>query len=252
MVLVTATIEKDEALYRHAGNYTCVATSGIGAMSTVGETFEVTVKGKAATNSLTIDLLELFKLLSIMRGKLSVSQIALFSQSATGFAFQKMSLQRRADPNRRLPGQWAPAAKRSFRVLLLRNVEEAHNLYQTSCHTSIGKVFFESLNICACARVCVCACEIEKKCMHAAGDAGSLEEKKNNQKERRRQRETVMIGLSSTRTTIKVFAIRSNTLRFLELFKNDFKGGSSGCLGSSASKRKKSWLLIAKPLGKPY
>ena len=100
-----------------------------------------------------------------------------------------------------------PTAKRSFRVLLQRNVEEAHNLYQTSCHTSIGKVFFESLNICArafvcvcvcvcvCACVCVCvwvcgcvcACEIEKKCMHAAGDAGSLEEIKKKKSEGKKE-----------------------------------------------------------------
>ena len=32
--------------------------------------------------------------------------------------------------------------------------------------------------------------------------------------------------------TIKVYAIRSNTLRFPELFENDFKGGSSGCPGA--------------------
>ena len=29
--------------------------------------------------------------------------------------------------------------------------------------------------------------------------------------------------------TIEVYAIRSNTLRYPELFENDFKGGSSGC-----------------------
>ena len=40
--------------------------------------------------------------------------------------------------------------------------------------------------------VCACACGIEKKCVHAAEDAGSAEEKKNNQKERMRQRETVI------------------------------------------------------------
>ena len=32
--------------------------------------------------------------------------------------------------------------------------------------------------------------------------------------------------------TIEVYAIRSNTLRYPELFENDFKGGSSGCLGA--------------------
>ena len=32
--------------------------------------------------------------------------------------------------------------------------------------------------------------------------------------------------------TIEVYAIRSNTLRYLELFENDFKGGSSGCPGA--------------------
>ena len=42
-------------------------------------------------------------------------------------------------------------------------------------------------------RVCVCACGIiEKKCVHAAEDTGSAEEEKNNQKERMRQRETVI------------------------------------------------------------
>ena len=39
----------------------------------------------------------------------------------------------------------------------------------------------------------MCACGIERKCVHAAEDAGSAEEKKeNNQKERMRQRETVI------------------------------------------------------------
>ena len=51
--------------------------------------------------------------------------------------------------------------------------------------------------MCACvverARAYVCACGIiEKKCVHAAEDAGSAEEGKNNQKERMRQRETVI------------------------------------------------------------
>ena len=32
--------------------------------------------------------------------------------------------------------------------------------------------------------------------------------------------------------TIEVYAIRSNTLRYPELFENDFKGGSSGCPGA--------------------
>ena len=32
--------------------------------------------------------------------------------------------------------------------------------------------------------------------------------------------------------TIEVYAIRSNTLRYPELFVNDFKGGSSGCPGA--------------------
>ena len=32
--------------------------------------------------------------------------------------------------------------------------------------------------------------------------------------------------------TIEVYAIRSNTLPYLELFENDFKGGSSGCPGA--------------------
>ena len=32
--------------------------------------------------------------------------------------------------------------------------------------------------------------------------------------------------------TIEVYAIRSNTLSYLELFENDLKGGSSGCPGA--------------------
>ena len=32
--------------------------------------------------------------------------------------------------------------------------------------------------------------------------------------------------------TIEVYAIWSNTLRYPELFENDFKGGSSGCPGA--------------------
>ena len=47
------------------------------------------------------------------------------------------------------------------------------------------------------------------------------------------------IGLPSTRKRLKCtlsgaipYAIRSNTLRYPELFENDFKGGSSGCLGA--------------------
>ena len=40
----------------------------------------------------------------------------------------------------------------------------------------------EILNVCACvhehARARVCACGIERKCVHSAEDAGSVEEKK--------------------------------------------------------------------------
>ena len=41
------------------------------------------------------------------------------------------------------------------------------------------------------------------------------------------------IARSSVYTkTTEVYAIRSNTLRYPELFENDFKGGSSGCPGA--------------------
>ena len=98
MVLVTATIKKDEALYRHAGNYTCVATSGIGAMSTVGETFEVTVKGKAATNSLTLDLLELFKLLSIMRGSFQFHKLPFLADQPPVFLSRRCPVTKESRP----------------------------------------------------------------------------------------------------------------------------------------------------------